>query len=159
MTELQQKTHQTSNASTETDILATMTKSLDSIAEVRKVIRQGLQRRRQAIVYEIAKHFYEKVIKFDTHFSIARDSGVGWTRIESLSQLRSIVGGRFQNLKRKWVGAGFPLKEHRGEKTDISQEVNHDGWIELSVWISGQGYEVRLAAQHSPWLFEIRKIE
>lgn len=78
-----------------------------------------------------------------------------WTEISSLSALRGLVGGRFQQLKERWVAAGFPLREHRGDR---EQEVNFDeaGWIELSRWIGKQGFEVRRARSGEEYIFKIR---
>ncbi|MFM1848502.1 MAG: hypothetical protein RL417_1976 [Pseudomonadota bacterium] len=78
-----------------------------------------------------------------------------WVEIESLSRLRSIVGGRFQNLRDRWVGAGFPLREHRGDK-DGEFALNESGWFELSNWILKQGFEARLTPDRPGCLFELR---
>ena len=80
-----------------------------------------------------------------------------WVEIESLSRLRSVVGGRFQNLRDRWVGAGFPLREHRGDK-EAAFTLNEAGWIELSNWISKQGYESRLTPDKTGCLFELRPV-
>jgi hypothetical protein len=80
-----------------------------------------------------------------------------WIEIESLSRLRSAVGGRFQNLRDRWVGAGFPLREHRGDK-EASFTLNEAGWIELSNWISKQGFEARLTPDKVGCLFELRPV-
>jgi hypothetical protein len=86
------------------------------------------------------------------------DEGEEWIQILSLSRLRSVVGGRFQNLKDKWIEAGFPLREHRGD-TGAQYEVSEEGWIAISNWIAGQGFEARLASSDSKHLFEVRKRE
>jgi hypothetical protein len=88
----------------------------------------------------------------------SEDDGAEWTPIGSLSRLRSVVGGRFQNLKSRWVAAGFPLREHRGDKGG-EYEVDEEGWLELSTWIAGQGFEARIASNDSKHLFEVRKRE
>ncbi len=80
-----------------------------------------------------------------------------WVEIESLSRLRAIVGGRFQNLRDRWVGAGFPLREHRGDK-DGEFSLNEAGWIELSNWVLKQGFESRLTPDKPGCLFELRVI-
>lgn len=80
-----------------------------------------------------------------------------WIEIESLSRLRGIVGGRFQNLRDRWVGAGFPLREHRGDK-DGEFTVNETGWIELSNWVLKQGFESRLTPEKPGCLFELRAL-
>jgi len=81
-----------------------------------------------------------------------------WIGIESLSRLRNMVGGRFQNLKKKWMGAGFPLREHRGDK-GTNYKVDETGWIELSNWILKQGFESRLPSDSSDCLFELRALQ
>lgn len=80
-----------------------------------------------------------------------------WIEIESLSRLRALVGGRFQNLKKRWEEAGFPLREHKGDK---GKELSLDekGWIELSNWIMQQGYEARLTPEKPRCLFELRSL-
>lgn len=78
-----------------------------------------------------------------------------WIRIESLSQLRTMVGGRFQNLRARWMAAGFPLREHRGDKSGASRLDEH-GWVELSNWMLKQGYEARPAPEGAEYLFEVR---
>jgi len=66
-----------------------------------------------------------------------------WIDIESLSQLRAVVGGRFQNLRTRWLKAGLPLREHRGDK-ESSYEIDRAGWAELSGWLLDQGYQSKL---------------
>lgn len=78
-----------------------------------------------------------------------------WVAIESLSALRAVVGGRFQQLKERWVEAGFPLREHRGDRQQ-SAEFNEAGWVELSRWIVKQGFEVRRAQEGEEFFFKIR---
>ena len=84
---------------------------------VRALVRSAMLRRRQAITFAVARRFAEC---FHSSALTVTDSPSqnesGWLRIESLSQLRATVGGRFQNLKQKWVEAGFPLREHRGDR-------------------------------------------
>lgn len=125
---------------------------------IRSLTAQALERRRQAIVYTLARRFAELFGQHAGGVETAAGAELGgWTRIESLSQLRAVVGGRFQNLKQKWVAVGFPLREHRGDKSAKS-DVNAEGWSELSVWISRQGYEARLGGPEDTWLFEVRKL-
>lgn len=78
-----------------------------------------------------------------------------WTGVDSLSKLRSVVGGRFTNLKMRWLAAGFPLKESKGGELPEYQ-LEEGGWKELSQWIATQGYEVRLPHGSNESLFEIR---
>lgn len=79
-----------------------------------------------------------------------------WEPIESMSKLRALVGGRFQNIKAKWTKAGLPVKEHKGDLIEEIQ-VNEKGWVELSNWILKQGYEARLGDQSKGILLELRK--
>ena len=79
-----------------------------------------------------------------------------WVNVESLSKLRSLVGGRFQNIKSKWLAAGFPLKE-KNSGNALSYTLDENGWIELSSWISRQGYEVRGAPDETSGLFQIKQ--
>jgi hypothetical protein len=140
-------------------------KSVDELAEssaefgeaVRSLVRSAMSRRQQAITFSVAKRFAEcfQVSGVVSGESPTR-SDSGWLRIESLSQLRATVGGRFQNLKQKWTEAGFPLREHRGDR-EGKAEFRQEGWLELSLWINKQGYDARLARDEEPWLFEVRK--
>lgn len=82
-------------------------------------------------------------------------SDEGWIGIESLSRLRSVVGGRFQNIKKKWIDAGFPLREHRGDRWR-EFELVEAGWLDLSTWIAKQGFEARLTRESKDFLFELR---
>lgn len=79
-----------------------------------------------------------------------------WIGIESLSQLRALVGGRFQNLKERWLSAGFPLKEHRGA-SEAQATLDPDGWRDLSQWILTQGFEARISTKGTSYLFEVKK--
>lgn len=82
---------------------------------------------------------------------------VDWLVIDSLSKLRAVVGGRFKNIKEKWIAAGFPLRDSKG--SDIKEhKVDQAGWIELSAWISNQGFESRLTPDNSNCLFMVRKL-
>ena len=123
---------------------------------LQRTMQSALRLRRQAIVFSVAREMYSIFQEIGIQFpAVDGLRAQGWSRIESLSRLRAIVGGRFKNLKEKWVGAGFPLREHRGDREERGS-VNGDGWLELSSWIARQGYEVRLAEASDSWLFEIR---
>ena len=128
----------------------------EHIEAIRMLVRRAISRRRQAIVYEIARRC--EALMSELNFSAApgkNSTDQGWVRIESLSGLRAMVGGRFQNLKDKWVKAGFPLREHRGDRTG-SKTIDYQGWVELAAWINKQGFELKLAEDDQPWLFELR---
>ncbi len=125
---------------------------------VRALVRAAMLRRKQAITFSVARRFAEC---FQNSGLAATESPTrtdsGWLRIESLSQLRATVGGRFQNLKQKWIEAGLPLREHRGDR-EGKADFRQDGWLELSLWINKQGYDARLARDEEPWLFEVKKV-
>ncbi len=141
-----------------TGLILAMTQSREHMTEVSSIVHAALERRRQAIVYELARRLYEGFLDHRAKLeAVAVNEERGWVKITSLSQLRTIVGGRFQNLKQKWTKAGFPLREHRGDRGGQIR-VDSDGWIDLSVWISEQNFEVRLADENAPWLFEVRKL-
>lgn len=129
------------------------------LEHMRQTVRQALTRRRQSIVFFIAKQLHDSLK--DSQISVSHLSANSnnlcereWIQIESLSQLRSMVGGRFQKLKERWISAGFPLREHRGDRASEA-EIDQSGWLELSLWINRQGYKTKLAKQGDPWLFEI----
>jgi len=130
----------------------------DKEEAIRQMVRRSLERRRQVIVYDTARKLQRILGEQGLHGDSSKPVGTAWVKIESLSQLRAIVGGRFQNLKDRWVGAGFPLREHRGDRSG-KKNFDFEGWTELSSWILKQGFELRLAAEDEPWLFEIRTIE
>ena len=79
-----------------------------------------------------------------------------WVGIESLSRLRGLVGGRFENIKKKWVDAGFPLREHRGDKAKKAS-VDEAGWSDMASWLLKHGFEARLLPESKEFLFEVRK--
>lgn len=80
-----------------------------------------------------------------------------WIVIDSLSRLRSEVGGRFDNIKRKWLGAGFPLREHRGDR-DKEYEVDEEGWERMVHWLLKHNFEARLTPDVPDCFFEIRAV-
>lgn len=80
-----------------------------------------------------------------------------WIPVESLSSLRSLVGGRFQNIKRKWIDAGLPLREHRGDRSG-DYDINSEGWVELEAWINKQGFEARREPDGERGIFSLRPL-
>ncbi len=88
--------------------------------------------------------------------SSANEGDGDWLSISSLSQLRKEVGGRFQNLRERWLNSGFPLKAHRGEGTE-KYTLNQDGWLEMTSWLLKQGYESRILGDGEEGYFELRK--
>ncbi len=131
---------------------------------VDEVIECSLARFHDALVYQLREHFQRSGSPAGNVSHTGHGSGEAglrqsgeWVGIESLSRLRSVVGGRFQNIKKKWTEAGFPLREHRGDRIKRFA-INDSAWIELSSWILKQGYEARLAPENSDFLFELRLI-
>ena len=120
--------------------------------DIRDSICSAIERRRTVLVNEIAKTIYEELSHKIEHSSFESD----WIPIESLSKLRQVVGGRFQNIKLKWLAAGFPLRAHRGDRQEEAS-LNEAGWLELSKWIYNQGYDVKLGVDSSEKLFEVKK--
>lgn len=132
-----------------------LNKHSDKLAET---VRRAIECRRQVLVYEIARRL-NSVLSSHTECapSLIDEETTPWIPIESLSKLRTEVGGRFRNLKDRWLAAGFPLREHRGDRSGDAK-LNYQGWMELASWIGSQGYEVRLADEREEFLFEVRKI-
>ncbi len=143
--------------------------SLDKLKALRQyqedyyadLIRALLKRKRDYLVHALVCRLRQ--IGFESRVASTvvephADDTAGWVAIDSLSGLRSVVGGRFQNLKKRWVDAGFPLKEHRGDR-QLEYEIDQAGWVELSNWIFKQGYESRLAKGQTEFVFELRKIQ
>lgn len=118
-------------------------------------VRQMFEERADFFVYEIK----EKLRRALTNISPEiEEQTAEWIGIESLSRLRAIVGGRFQNLKSKWLSVGFPLRDSKNEKVKPGK-FNQKGWLDLSQWILAQGYESRLCNEGGEYLFELRKIK
>ncbi len=120
---------------------------------VQDLMQEAIDKRRQAIVYALARKMYQR---FSAQEIQSSESQTDWEPIASLSQLRGLVGGRFQNLKDRWLAAGLPLRAHRGDREEEA-EVNHDGWLELATWINKQGYETRLSDESEEGLFQVRQ--
>lgn len=136
------------------EFLSTLTQECEDVlvGAVEKTMRD----QRESLIAEVA---YRLRGCFITRSELKEQEvqGAAWQGVESLSRLRSIVGGRFQNIKKKWTDAGFPLREHRGDRwKDFS--LNDEGWLELSNWILKQGFEARLTTDSEEYLFELRKI-
>lgn len=110
--------------------------------------------RRKAIVFALARSIYSNI---QSQFCIKESKELAntWIEIESLSQLRGIVGGRFTTVKAHWMAAGFPLRAHRGDRSKPVRR-NDEGWLELSLWLDSQGYTARAADNREPVCFEIR---
>ena len=113
---------------------------------------------RRGVLISYMKQRLSEVMSGELSKSVGKKSnGREWEGIDSLSKLRGIVGGRFENLKNRWLAAGFPLKQDKASKVgDFS--VDEKGWIELSSWISNQGFEVRLNPEKKDVVFEIKSL-
>ncbi|HQH27736.1 MAG TPA: hypothetical protein PLP17_10100 [Oligoflexia bacterium] len=126
------------------------------MSEMRRIVHNAVYARRTALVYQLARQVFEVLDAVPAETAQAAKSDPNWQQVESLSQLRAVVGGRFQNLKEKWIKAGLPLREHRGDRAERANLDMH-GWLELASWISRQGFEVRLADREDSCLFEVRE--
>jgi|GEM_PF-1861734 len=128
-----------------------------------EMLRQGLEARRKIFVYEIAERISKRQRGSAAGIlDYSNSTDIAWIPIESLSNLRATVGGRFQQLKERWVAAGLPLREHRGDRS-AGAAIDRDGWIELTNWMLKQGFEARLIGDHvaggeSQVLFQVKKL-
>ncbi|MDC0357517.1 hypothetical protein OAO01_01780 [Oligoflexia bacterium] len=121
------------------------------------VIREVFASKKEFFVHAVA----QKLRNSDLAYAQAPDAGQAvdeWIAIESLSRLRSVVGGRFQNLKKRWIEAGLPLRQHRGDKGK-AYTISKEGWMELCNWILKQGFEARLSDDKTTYLFELKAIK
>ncbi len=121
-----------------------------------EVVQEVFQSRKEAYILYIMDRLRGRAAVAPGDIS-APSSDEPWIEIESLSRLRSVVGGRFQNIRKKWLGAGLPLREHRGDKQD-EYEIVAEGWVELSNWILKQGYEARTTNDKTGCVIELRKL-
>ena len=128
-----------------------------TVANFEGFLRKAFAARRDIFIFEIVKQLGRERLAGPQQVAEEGPQSGGWIDIESLSKLRNVVGGRFENIKRKWVGAGFPLREHRGDKAG-QFEVNSEGWVELSNWMSKHGYESRLRPDRAECLFQIKAL-
>jgi hypothetical protein len=118
-------------------------------------VQHALREREPALVAEFVEALRCSVgVAAEAPAAVSRGE---WTGVESLSRLRSVVGGRFQNIKKKWTDAGFPLREHRGDKWQ-EYTLHKEGWVELASWIAKQGFESRLTPESREFLFELRPV-
>ena len=95
---------------------------------IKNIVQMAVQRRRHVLVYHIARRLFDVVSIDERSDNEEAAEGLEWHKIASLSQLRSLVGGRFSNLKQKWVASGFPLREHRGDREGTA-ELNYNEWV------------------------------
>lgn len=121
---------------------------------LKKVVEQAFASNRDFLVHLLKHHMADVVQSVPRHSS---DQGAEeWIEIDSLSKLRGLVGGRFESLKARWQGAGFPLKRKKGDKIGAYQ-IDMDGWIELESWIAKQGFLARQRPDKDGCLFEVLK--
>lgn len=130
--------------------------SEDLAAECERAVELALEVRRPQLLQSLIARLQESSIA-QPETSDEEDDRA-WVPVESLSALRGLVGGRFHNLKKRWVDAGLPLREHRGDKGG-SVEIEQEGWVELTNWIMKQGFEVRRDPEDERCLFELRAVE
>ncbi len=128
----------------------------DTIRSMESCLRQAFKQRRDVFLSEILKRLRQSGVGGGAPGRATEVEG-GWVDVESLSKLRNLVGGRFENIKKKWVGAGFPLREHRGDKSG-GFELSQSGWVELSNWMSKHGFEARLCPDKPECVFQIRQL-
>jgi hypothetical protein len=125
-------------------------------ADLAETIVRLVQLRRNALTYHLARMFYRRLERS------ARGGEAPWRAIESMSALRTLIGGRFEKLKQRWNDAGLPLREHRGDRSACA-EVDADGWRRFTLWLNSQGYEVRRGSEDNRAgelgvLFYVRRI-
>jgi len=125
------------------------------LAELERSFVKGLESRHDLLSYEIEKSVRAGLKAFLASARAAPAKNE-WVGVESLSRLRNLVGGRFQNVKRKWMKAGLPLRAHRGDRLR-DFELDEKAWIDLTSWILKQGFEVR-QTDNSDFLFEIKPL-
>lgn len=122
------------------------------------LLEEVLEKQADLLVFEISEKFIAAMSgQISSGLSVKTVEAPDWIQVESLSKLRTLVGGRFQNLKKKWVEGGFPLREHKGDKGK-GFKVTEKGWIKLSEWIMSQGFEARLTPDSPLSLFEVRRV-
>jgi len=141
-----------SDVGTSSDLRESLKRSSEKFLE--NVINEIFERRRDYFTFELTKILDE----MDSgQKGRAEAEGSEWIEIESLSRLRTVVGGRFASLKEKWIEAGFPLRKHRGDTASV-YELDEKGWLSLSAWISKQGFEAQLPNADSKWLFKLKPL-
>jgi hypothetical protein len=120
-----------------------------------ELVRSVARRRRPVYIDNLGKRLLSSGLSGATLSAVAKAQP--WTGISSLSALRALVGGRFANLKERWLAVGFPLKEGRSDGTRV--KINRTAWLELVSWIEGQGYSARLPEDGTDSsLLEIRQL-
>ena len=118
-----------------------------------RLLRRAFDLKRDQWIAQIAGILKAKIAE-----SKAGKNTAQWEGVPSLGKLRKVVGGRFDNLKRLWLLAGLPLREHRGDRQAVAN-LNHDGWVELTNWLMARGYECRVAAPDTSFILELRRVK
>lgn len=114
--------------------------------QIVNLVDEFFKRRKHVLVHNLALAFKDRL----------RSENSLWISIGSLSSLRTQVGGRFENLKEKWVASGFPLKEHRGEPRKEFL-LNTEKWLLLKLWIEKRGFDVLLSSNEEQEFFRVKK--
>lgn len=131
---------------------------MSELPALKELLKDSLNLRRQTLVFELAKQIKQGFEAQGLKLSSVEQAEKSWTKIDSLSALRATVGGRFQNLKDRWLAAGFPLKEKKGEPlADFVLE--ESAWSEMLNWLNRSGYEARLGKPEEGCLFEVKRLE
>lgn len=124
---------------------------LDSLSELRlELYERALER-----MFERKRPLWEAEMARILASAARQPARREWIAISSLGSLRKTAGGRFERLKELWVGAGFPLRRHRGDRSQGSETVQ-SGWLELQAWLETRGFEARICAVGTEALFELR---
>lgn len=121
--------------------------------QLRELVRDAIELRRHALVFQAAEIWSELLEGVSPRGAIA-EVAPRWQPIASLSQLRGVVGVRFQKLRDRWVAAGFPLREHRGDRP-IRPDVALEAWEDFARWLQDEGYRVRRSEAGAEAFFEI----
>jgi hypothetical protein len=119
---------------------------------MRQCIENGIQNERQILAQNIVFRMTGLLQQREPSQTVVPTKN--WIQIESLSKLRAVVGGRLELLKKRWVGAGFPLRQHRADRT-LDWSLDEEGWNALSLWLDSQGYSVRLLQDQKGGFFEV----
>lgn len=128
----------------------------EDLSALERLLAQAFDEAEALLVLQTKQQLKQNLV-VSANEAVAAGSEGEWISIESLSRLRQIVGGRFDNIKRKWIAAGFPLKEHKGSQIN-KYSVNQEGWAELSNWMVTQGFESRILTDADDGLFEVREL-
>src|SRR5687767_10168386 len=124
---------------------------LDTLDELRlELYERALER-----MFERKRPLWEAEMARILSGALRQAARSDWISISSLGSLRKAAGGRFQSLKELWIGAGLPLRRHRGDRSRCG-EVVQAGWLELEAWLEARGFEARLCGAGMEALFEVR---